>query len=259
MPNLSQLRTYFNTLAANVSASHILSGKIGFGSTGQLTGTLTNLDRAASHGLIFNYTFPTNLAGSYTPVLSDAQIVYAGMALALTSSPAITLTAAGYLTFGATSKGMQITNFPAKTTSVRMHIVIIDTGTSPASNDDCAYIFNRQDGSNQWLAIVKWDAGTAWKLQLHSRDAGTLSGVLASVTMTTAVGSPASLILTIWEQGDTINMTLSGYEVSTPTDDEAVSLSYTVGSRSYKTSQSIELASRAGITFNFRSITIIDI
>jgi hypothetical protein len=178
--------------------------------------------------------------GSYSPTTSaDNCLIIAASGLTLTDSGNWVLDVNGnaYDTGANPAFADVLGGLPAYSTARKYEVWGYVRDAVPTTGHGVYTVFNIQDSSNLWYSVFEWD-GTAYKISLWELNAGSPTGRGGTATLSTTVDQPIRFHFTVIEQGDAVVVSANGYEVDVPTDDDAVSIAYTVASRPFKSSVS---------------------
>jgi hypothetical protein len=210
-------------------------------------------------GILFHYAMPTDQAGAYTPTKDDAQVLDSDITEALSATPSATLSADGYLNFGAQFKQLQLINVGAKTTSTRKYTLLVDSGAVSTNTHSAILKFNKVDASNEWQVKVSWlTAAGNFDILLLERTAG-VDTLRATATLPSNIDTPALLLVEVFDFGDRVTLFASAYETDSLADVGSAEVSYSVASRPHQNATRFEFGSWTGTTYSFRSIMVEDL
>lgn len=185
------------------------------------------------NGVVFDYSFPLGLSGTYVPKKADTLVCASGIALN-TGSP-VTITTAGVAYLSSVNFGSMydLSSVPAKATSIRLYEVwgtMLDPVVTEAG---IQMLFNYVDGNNYFEMRFLWYSGN-YRMYLGRIVGGSFS-FFGSTPDLGIPGAPGNWYCALYDTGDRLYFGAHAFETDTTTDVGAEFLTVTEVSRPGKT------------------------
>lgn len=261
MASLSDYFDAVDTGDGTAVAADIAEGKIAYVNGVRLVGT-----KGAASGVLLELINPTGItAASYNPASEHGAVLRLDPDCgALASVGTWSLDSSGYAqNANSYARFANLASLPAYTTR-RKYEIWGKTKDAALTNDygiEICFNFDSASFNDGWKVHLRWLTGTGvYELRLRRVDA-TVHTDIATANSTTGMDVPMNWYISVVEQGDGVVVQACLYEDDLVTDDEALSIGYTVGSRPYKaqTYTNFRARSTAGDEWLIRGCRISDL
>lgn len=233
-----------DTADGDAVAADVNTGKIAYANAVRYVGTAEIKPLPEQDGVVLEIVNPTGGAtATYNPINGGGVIVKSTVPTLVTTGN-WDLDTNGYA-WDATSFSTFIKDvtvgFAAYTTARKWEVWGKTKDAALTNNFGFRLIFNFVDGSNYWYIRVHWNTGTSkYVFQIREYTA-TVDTQRGWVEIPAAVTVPSHFHMILYEQGDDIVAQLCMWEIDAYANNEAKSISYSVGSRPHKSSHMFNL------------------
>jgi len=211
------------------------------------------------NNVIFDYTFPPGLSGTYVPKVAD--MLVKDSAISFGTGGTLTIDSVGGLLGDVSYRAGCIANsVPAKVTSVRKYEMWGDVTSSSTANElGAQMVINNVDGNNLFAIQLFWATAGYYWLNGYEIASG-VGNSRFGVAFGGGLAAPTKWKITAYDAGDTILAAAELYETDSTTEVEAQTGVYYVSNRPNKTQQNFYYGWRDQATqFKIRGFRVSDI